>query len=382
MSRKYIQIVSILFLGIAAGFLGGYLFKQSSKLKEVNRIVTPPKNATMKSKPQKTIEEKSKIFKKDVLASITKSDNGSSLKNEETISKNMEKKSNIKKWITEYIITPYFIEDLVEFILNNYQLAGTEHNPTDKPKLTISLRALNARYGMELVGFKIEAPSLEKARKKILQKIMDPDLLKSQYDHFIEMFINELIESAQETVKVFREDGKLVERQLTKEQIKTLLILVSDYVDNLSKVLTTISEDSHLLTKLDNYLKEEAKSMHYNFILNQITNNYKMEMEKLNGNTSDKVGRERILAELKKKRELALKNYEISIKRRERLRTKIIDIIRKRNPGLSFNSSEILYICEWVHRRIAEGQSLEKIKQIATIFNLAAEQMRQRAMEL
>lgn len=382
MSRKYIQIVSILFLGIAAGFLGGYLFKQSSKLKEVNRIVTPPKNATMKSKPQKTIEEKSKIFKKDVLASITKSDNGSSLKNEETISKNMEKKSNIKKWITEYIITPYFIEDLVEFILNNYQLAGTEHNPTDKPKLTISLRALNARYGMELIGFKIEAPSVEKARKKILQKIMDPDLLKSQYDHFIEMFINELIECAQETVKVFREDGKIVERQLTKEQIKTLLILVSDYVDDLSKVLTTISEDSHLLTKLDNYLKEEAKSMHYNFILNQITNNYKMEMEKLNGNTSDKVGKERILAELKKKRELALKNYEISLKRRERLRTKIIDIIRKKNPELSFNSSEILYICEWVHRRIVEGQSLDKIKQIATILNLAAEQMRQRALEL
>jgi len=382
MSRRYIQIVSILFLGIAAGFLGGYLFKQSSKLKEVNKIVTPPKNATMNSKHQKTIEEKSKIFKKDVLASITKSDNGSSLKNEETISKNIEKKSSIKKWITEYIITPYFIEDLVEFILNNYQLPGSAQNPTNKPKLTISLRALNARYGMELVGFKIEAPSLEKARKKILQKIMDPDLLKTQYDYFIEMFINELIESAQETVKVFREDDKIVERQLTKEQIKTLLILVSDYVDDLSKVLTTISEDSHLLTKLDNYLKEEAKSMHYNFILNQITNNYKMEMEKLNGNTSDKVGRERILAELKKKRELALKNYEISIKRRERLRTKIIDIIRKKNPGLSFNSSEILYICEWVHRRIVEGQSLDKIKQIATIFNLAAEQMRQRAIEL
>jgi len=385
MARKNIQIVSVLLIGIVAGFLGGYLFKQSSKLKQVNRsLVTAQQNSSSNAKKGFSVEEKGKIFKKDLLKELAKKGDQNVGKGEgETVKKEVSKpESSFKRWINEYVITPYFIDDLVEFILNSYQPPSTRDNPTNQPRLNISLRALNARYGLELIGLKVEAPSLEKARKKILQKIMDPDLLKAQYEHFIDIFINELIDSAKETTKVFREHGKTVERELNKEQIKELLILLSKYVQDLSNVLSTISANSNLLSNLEKYLKEEARSMHYNFVLNQIINNYNLAKQKLAVKEGDSASREKVLAELEKKKNKALKDYEMSIKRRERLRTEIINFIEKKNPGLSFNSSEILYICEWVHRRIKEGQSRDKIKQIALILELAADKMRQKAEEL
>ncbi|WP_461833994.1 hypothetical protein [Desulfothermus sp.] len=386
MARKNIQIVSVLLIGIVAGFLGGYLFKQSSKLKQVNRsLVTAQQNSSSNAKKEFSVEEKGKIFKKDLLKELAKKGNQNVGKGEgERVKKEVSKsESSFKRWINEYVITPYFIDDLVEFILNSYQPPSTQDNPTNQPKLNISLRALNARYGLELIGLKVDAPSLEKARKKILEKIMDPDLLKAQYERFIDIFINELIDNAKETTKVFREHGKTLERELNKDQIKTLLILLSNYVQDLSNVLTTISTERSLLTNLENYLKEEARSTHYNFVLNQIINNYNLAKQKLTVKQGDSASREKkVLAELEKKKNKALKDYELSIKRRERLRTEIISFIEKKNPKLSFNSSEILYICEWVHRRIKEGQSLEKIKQIALILELAADKMRQKAEEL
>ncbi|GAB6888360.1 hypothetical protein JCM13304A_18590 [Desulfothermus okinawensis JCM 13304] len=383
MAKKNIQIVSVLLIGIVAGFLGGYLFKQSSKLKEVNRVAITSQNSSSNTKQGNSVEEKGKIFKKDLLAEITKKSGEISSNKEEEATKKVEPQggTSLKRWINKYVITPYFIEDLVEFILNVYEPPLSKDNPSSEPKLNISLKSLNARYGLELIGFKVEASSLEKARKKILQNIMDPDLLKAQYEHFIDEFIGELMESAQETTKVFVKNGKPIERELNKEEIKALLLLLSQYVEDLSKVLTSISADRNLFLKLDKYLKEEVMSMHYNYQLNQIINNYNLERQKLTQEKSD-MRREEILEGLKKKREEALKNYEISIKRREQLRSEIISSIEKKNPNLRFSSSEILYICEWVHRRIKEGQSLEKIKQIGIILDLASEKMRQKASTL
>ena len=385
MARKNIQIVSVLLIGIVAGFLGGYLFKQSSKLKQVNNsLVTAQQKSSNNTKKGFSVEEKGKIFKKDLFKELAK-------KNDQNVGKELgerEKKevskqeSSFKRWINEYVITPYFIDDLVEFILNSYQPPNTQDNPTNQPKLNVSLRALNARYGLELIGFKVEATSIEKARKKILKKIMDPDLLKAQYEHFIDIFINELIDRAKETNKVFTEHGKAVKHELNKEQIKELLILLSKYVHDLSDVLSTLSADKNLLSNLEKYLDEEARSMHYNFVLNQILNNYNLEKQKLARKKSNNTDIEKILEELEKKKNKALKDYEMSIKRRERLRTEIINFIEKKNPELSFNSSEILYICEWVHRRIKEGHSLDTIKQIALILDLAGDKMRQKAEEL
>ncbi len=90
MAKKNIQIVSVLLIGIVAGFLGGYLFKQSSKLKEVNRVAITSQNSSSNTKQGNSVEEKGKIFKKDLLAEITKKKRGNLLQ--------QRGRSNKKRW--------------------------------------------------------------------------------------------------------------------------------------------------------------------------------------------------------------------------------------------------------------------------------------------
>ena len=170
MTRKNIQIIVILIIGIIAGFLGGYLFRQSAKLKQVSKpAVVKQGRLKQEITSHNKVEEKGKIFKKDVFVKASKNqvvEKGSE-EREETQS------ARLKKWIDEYVITPYFIQDLVSFILDSYQPAMTKENPNKSPVLNISLKAINARYGLELIGFKVQATSIERARKEILHQIMD-----------------------------------------------------------------------------------------------------------------------------------------------------------------------------------------------------------------
>lgn len=67
MAKKNIQIVSVLLIGIVAGFLGGYLFKQSSKLKEVNRVAITSQNSSSNTKQGNSVEEKVRSLKRTCL---------------------------------------------------------------------------------------------------------------------------------------------------------------------------------------------------------------------------------------------------------------------------------------------------------------------------
>jgi hypothetical protein len=377
MTRKNIQIIVILIIGIIAGFLGGYLFRQSAKLKQVSKpAVVKQGRLKQEITSHNKVEEKGKIFKKDVFVKASKNqvvEKGSE-EREETQS------ARLKKWIDEYVITPYFIQDLVSFILDSYQPAMTKENPNKSPVLNISLKAINARYGLELIGFKVQATSIERARKEILHQIMDTEILKQQYEHYSDIFIEELIDQAGEVTKDFLVDGKLKERELNKGEIRDLLLLLSDYVLDLSKILQTISRNKILLDKLKGFLKAEESSMHNNYVLNQVINKYNLEKQRLkkigNGPLDEKLKR------LERERERAIKNYEFSIKRREQLRKEIISYILKKNPDVKFSTSEILYICEWVHRRIQEGKKLSDILEIGNILEQVSLKLEAKAKEL
>jgi hypothetical protein len=209
---------------------------------------------------------------------------------------------------------------------------------------------------------------------------MDTEILKQQYEHYSDIFIEELIDQAGEVTKDFLVDGKLKERELNKGEIRDLLLLLSDYVLDLSKILQTISRNKIPLDKLKGFLKAEESSMHNNYVLNQVINKYNLEKQRLkkigNGPLDEKLKR------LERERERAIKNYEFSIKRREQLRKEIISYILKKNPDVKFSTSEILYICEWVHRRIQEGKKLSDILEIGNILEQVSLKLEAKAKEL
>ncbi len=380
--NKKIQFVIIVIAAITAGFLGGYLFKQSAKLKKLEKpeIGVEKHSSENKTVASKEVEEKGPIFEKKIIESPQKT-----LKQEPEITSSKKEGSSlevIKRWVDEYIITPYFIEDLVNYILNVYYPPNTKQNQTDKPKLNVSLKVLNARYGLELIGFRIEGYSVEKARQKILNTILDPDLLQKQYEKYSDIFINELIDRAKEEEREFIKDGKIEKRTLTKQEIYDLLIALSNYVDDLSDVLMIITSDNDYLNKLNKFLKTEEITMHKNFVLNQVLNEYRKEKLKLMENNEEKGLDESKMKRLEIQKEKIIKEYQFYLRKRERLRTSIINSIIKQKPSLKLDSGEIIYISEWVYRRINQGHTLDDIKKIAEILGFASKKMREKAEDL
>ncbi len=376
MTRKNIQIIAVLIIGVISGFLGGYLFRQSAKLKQVSKP-SPPRQPSVIKQIHKNnkVEEKSKIFKKKIVVG--------SLEKQQVKSKNNSSNgpsiSQFKKWLDEYVVTPYFIQDVVSYILDSYEPAMTQENPTDQPRLNLSLKGINARYGLELIGFRVQAPTLEKARKKVLTQIMDTTLLKKQYEHYSQIFINELIEQAGETQKKFLVNGKIEQRTLNKQEIKDLLMLLSKYISDLSNILQTVSQNQSILEKLQAFLDAEQSSMHENYVLSQIMNKYNLKKSQIHEHNSTGIQE---LKSLEKERQKAIKDYEISIKRREQLRKEIISYILNKNPNIKFSTSEILYVCEWIHRRIQANVSPTDIQEIGNILDQLSEKLQEKAQGL
>ncbi len=378
MSKKNIQVLTILVMGIIAGFVGGYLFQQSTKLKKINQVPaqissekTPAKNA------QGAVEEKGKIFKRPLMeanTTIVPSPSKASSVTKKTSSETVA----LEKWVGERIITPYFIQDLASFILESYNPPLSIYNSSPQGRLDISLKALNARYGMELIGFKFKGNTLEKARREVLSHLMDPSTLRRQYSYYGKIFIEELIREAKNTTKTFKKDNKTYERPLSKQEIGELLNLLANYVGQLSSLFQVFGKDPFLEKRIGEFLAAEDRSMHCNYVLNQIVNKYRLACEELKtkGQKDSPA-----LEEIKKEREKAIRQYEDAIRERERLRQQIITIVTENKRDIGFSDSDILYICEWIYRRLQQGKSISDILEISYILKDMENKLRAKARE-
>ncbi len=378
MSRKNIQILTILVMGIIAGFVGGYLFQQSTRLKKINQSSSQLSKVqpAPSSSQNETVEEKGKIFKRPLVESNTTSEISSS---PTSSSKKASSTPNaLEKWVGERIITPYFIQDLVSFILESYNPPSSIYNASPHGRLNISLKALNARYGMELIGFKFKGNTLEKARKEVLSHLMNPSLLKKQYSYYSSIFIQELVREAKATTKTFKKGDKVYKRALSDKEIGELFNLLADYVGELSSIFQVFGEDPFLKKRIGEFLAAEDKSMHCNYVLNQIINKYRVQCAKL---TTEGKKDSPVLEELKREREKAIKQYEEAIRERERLRQQIITIVTRNKKDIRFSDSDILYICEWVYRRLQEGKSVSDILEISYLLKDMEKKLRAKAKE-
>ncbi len=378
MSRKNIQILTILVMGIIAGFVGGYLFQQSTRLKKINQSNSHLNKTQLSpnSRESESVEEKGKIFNRPLFEGNITSGTASPL----PVSRKTSPSGStaIEKWVGERIITPYFIQDLVGFILESYTPPHSIYNASPQGRLNISLKALNARYGMELIGFKFKGDTLEKARKEVLSHLMNPSILKRQYSYYSKIFIQELVKEAESTTKTFKQGDKVYKRSLSKKEIGELFNLLADYVGDLSSIFQVFGEDPFLEKRIGEFLAAEDRSMHCNYVLNQIINKYRLQCANLKAEGKKDSP---VLEQIKREREEAIKQYEKAIRERETLRQQIITIVTRNNKDIKFSDSDILYICEWVYRRMQERKSVSDIVEISYLLRDMEKKLRAKARE-
>ncbi|MEF8823825.1 MAG: hypothetical protein V5B78_04570 [Desulfohalobiaceae bacterium] len=243
------------------------------------------------------------------------------------------------------VVTPAFVLDLADFVVSSYHPEWGMDNPREKGTLRISVRAINARYGTELTGLRHSSSALQKARQEVLDHLLKPRILESAYDRYSASFVRALIRQAREsTRRVEGPEGEVREKELSDGDISEMLRLGSSYLQNVSTVFITLGQNRELDPLIADYLEADNKAVHFNYKLSQIE-------EKLGEGGED--AQEEKAGELQEEREEIVRRYSQAIAAREDARQMLVQRLGERaGREIELDVAEILYIAEWVHRRL------------------------------
>ena len=280
-------------------------------------------------------------------ASENASTGGSSAGRSENASKNRTQERGQANGTPEgrRVVTPAFVLDLADFVVSSYHPEWGMDNPREKGTLRISVRAINARYGTELTGLRHSSSALQKARQEVLDHLLKPKILQSAYDLYSDSFVSALIRQAREsTRRVEGPEGEVSEKELSEADISEMLRLGSSYLQNISTVFITLGENRELDTLTADYLEADNKAVHFNYKLSQIE-------EKLG--QSGEAAQEGESGEMQEEREKIVRRYSQAIAAREDARQMLVQQLGERaGQEIELDVAEILYIAEWVHRRL------------------------------
>jgi len=275
------------------------------------------------------------------------------------------------------MVTPRFVDDLADFVLSRYHPPQSVDNPKPQGKTTIDFKSLNARYGLELIGLRTSSSNLRKAREEVLTVVMDPDVLEFLYNQYADSFVDELVATAREVEKPFVSPEGM--RGLETEHIAEMLRLNAEYIGNVAEVFEILGQSKAIPGMVDSYIEAEKEAVHANYILNQKQNELARLEQRLEEAKEDTDRLQLRVKNMQEEKELAALEYKQAIQHREKIRQKLLQTIRNQAGQLDLETHEVLYIAEWVHRRISEGENSPAILVGAEVLDGLAGKLRSRA---
>ena len=302
--------------------------------KSGNRIKpAPEENKTAEVKPESITDEKTSTEKM-----IVKAENSTA---QNSVEKAVEA-------IKETIVTEVFLDNLAQYVADNYYPAGTLPYKAKSGFSTASFKSINMHFGLNLRGLMPEAQNLVTARKDIWSYLLTPnklaELSKSETDQFLDLVEEKGILAERK----FIEGDSFSMRELTRTQRAEMFRISAQSVRHVAAVLKAVSDNPDLVQALDSYIMASNKVESANGIF-QLDLDYSHE-------TQTESARKRVSHSGK-----LLKEY-ITI--REKIKSGIVDKIKSYCAGQCDKPDDIFYIAKWVFRRVKNDE--KRIKSIGS----------------
>ena len=362
MERKSIQLVIIALALLLALSAAWFLFKQSTEYPASRQEMQEKKQASSPSASEKGEDSRSSAGENATNGSLE-------AQGSRTDSTDLGEADSRK------VVTSAFVMDLAEFVVSRYHPEWDLDNPREKGILRLSFRALNVRYGTDLTGLSHSSSSLKAARREILGRLLNSDILKHAYIRFADGFVQAMVRLGENsTRRVKAPDGTVRERALTEYEIAEMLHLGSSYLRDVSAVLLVLVEEPGLDLLIGDYLEAKDQAVHDNYRLNQVEEELKDQRRGADGSN---------LEELRDKRREIVEDYSRAIAKREHARQDLVDKVMKgAEESIELGAAEILYIAEWVHRRLPGEENRSAIVTGGRLLRDLADRLKDRARDL
>ncbi|MCF8107958.1 MAG: hypothetical protein K9J81_03095 [Desulfohalobiaceae bacterium] len=383
MIGKKIQFFVVLLLVGVAAFSSWYVYQQSQKLKQVHQQEADSYRQELASDAHNATGDSNRTGNgtgspPQTLQPEEAGEEGSSADSNATDGE----AGTLSTKIQDMFLTSFVVKDAAEYFVEQYHPGGSPNDPDGQGTLDVSFKTLNARYGLELVGVKNTGLSLKRAREKILSFLMDPGVLQQSYDLAADDFIRSLIKKAESSEKFSRVRSDAGQpATLQAARVSTFLRLCSAYFQNVAGILEVLAEEKEPSVLVTAYFQAEQEATEAHYMYNKASYAYKDFLSSVQENATATDDQQDTLKKLKTEREAAAEAFRQAIQEREQIRKDLTDVIERRIGELQLDSHDVLYIAQWVQRRLQEGNNRSALQVAAGLLRVLSRELEETAFD-
>ena len=369
MMNKHVLIFVFVVLLLAGSSVGWFLFQQSARLKSLNQDEGSRYSGQIQEQvASPEAEEGSANTSVQVLEDISLAEPDGSTR--------QISEDDSESWVENTIFTPSLVQDAAGFLVEHYHPPGSPGASEDKGMITMSFKVLNARYGIHFLSLHAADKGIEQARSRVLQYALQPYILERIYALYVQQVLEALSNEAEQARKTFyAPDGEKHQAGLTAGQTAEMFALYAEYFQAVGKLMGILSDDRDILVDVQEYLQAEQEAVHAGYILKKAAHSLAREQneaEKISADTQEE----------KDKKDMAAEKYRQALRRREQSKQRILDRIQSRAPELNLATHEIMYIAQWMHRRLIEGEKTDALNAASDLLTDFAGRLQDRAVKI
>lgn len=244
-------------------------------------------------------------------------------------------------------LTLPFFDDLARRIVDGYHPARTEHNAGNKGVLLISLSSLNRVYGVQMFGLEHAGESIPDARQKFFDSLLRPEMIDAAWQAFHAYLLQELIEQSLAAKRIAPlPDGSRAERSLNVEEVAEFLRLLSASTTRMARFLEIYVTSGSAAERTETWLNARDAALAAN-------SHYQHVDAALEEAVGDSLANRERIADLKLERDGAAQEILRSIKVREELKTRLLEVFRNSPEVAAMPEPDQLYASQWLFRRLS-----------------------------
>lgn len=241
-----------------------------------------------------------------------------------------------------------FINSLAAWMVKNYIPSSKS---TMSGSINVTLQSLNMRYGIGMAGLSWKGEDPHAARSAILRYVFTPSMLDALYRLYVDRFMKALSEELS-----VRHHNNVFNLQQKQEFYRLYAIQFR----GISSILQGIATIPNFVQKVDD-IKLAAKRV-------VDTNTKYINLVSCTDKCKE-LGNKVELQHLTKKVTAASKAYQQAIITRERMIKALILSIKQHTTKCVLDDSNILFLANWVYRRIkSEPGNIDAVLQASTVF--------------
>ena len=238
-------------------------------------------------------------------------------------------------------VTPRFINDLAEFLINAYYPKGTHPAATNSGISTLGLKSLNLRYGGALVGLNKPVDDPAQRRKFVLGYVMMPSMIRALYSLYIDTFISSLTRKAGELERTPRDGAP---RKISPREQAEMFNIYAAHTRTLAAIFRACAADREISRHMRAYWDAENATLDADLAFQEAQEAHELTRS---GGAGDP-------AAAKAKSDSAGLAYRDAVIKRENARSSLISTLRG-HPGVrGLGDDQMLYAVAWVQRRLQD----------------------------